>query len=316
MIPRDSAPLISIVTPVFNRDDVIGRCIESVLQQDFDAYEHLIVDDGSTDATAKSVSSYCSTNPRVKLFQLTQNHGVNYSRNRAIAVATGQVVLILDSDDELLPGALSTVAAVVQERPEFQHYLFVPTDLEHAFRRHPLLSRSSHVFTFDDWLNGSVGGDFVHVIRTELIRTHLFSEQFRIFEIVDFMRIYKAGGRQFYTNRTITRRDRARADSVTREYFLDNIAALTNYYRYVHTLIAWFREECSGQRSLFVVREAKKGIILGLALGKYSENQALLDFVNEQGEALRLLGFLNSIHCKNIVFAGIRMKSRMNRLLQ
>jgi glycosyltransferase involved in cell wall biosynthesis len=305
---------ISVITPVFNREDVIGRCIQSVLDQDFDAYEHLVVDDASIDSSAKVVSLYCSRDPRVKLLRQTENRGVNYSRNRAIAAAKGEVVLLLDSDDELLPGALSTVAAVIEEYPEFPHYLFVPSDLEWAFKQHPILSRSSHVFKFEDWLDGSIGGDFIHVIRTPLARQHLFSEEFRIYEILDFLRIYKAGGTQFYTNRTITRRDRTRPDSISREYFLDNTASMSNYYRYVQSLVAWFRRECAEQRSLFVMREARKGVLLGLALGKNTENQALLEFLKQQGEKFLLLNFLNSLPCQHVIFVAIRAKSRMNRL--
>lgn len=81
---------------------MIRRAINSVLQQDFKYYELIVVDDGSTDNTCAVLEEYGA---RIRvLFQ--QHNGVSAARNRGIALATGELIAFLDSDDEWLPAKL------------------------------------------------------------------------------------------------------------------------------------------------------------------------------------------------------------------
>lgn len=102
-------PYFSIVIPLFNREHQIARSIDSCLNQDFASFEIVVVDDGSTDASAKVVSRY--TDSRLTLIRHEANRGVSPARNTGIAVATGEWLVFLDSDDELVPGALSIMYA-------------------------------------------------------------------------------------------------------------------------------------------------------------------------------------------------------------
>ena len=78
-------PSISVVLPVFNRADVVGRAIESVLNQQFGAFELIVVDDGSTDGSAEAVRAI--DDPRVELIALGRNQGGNAARNVGIRQA-------------------------------------------------------------------------------------------------------------------------------------------------------------------------------------------------------------------------------------
>lgn len=99
--------LFSIVIPVHNRDYLIGHTIDSVLQQTYNYCEIIVIDDSSTDNTPTILSSY--GNKIITLRLESRDPGIN--RNAGAELARGDYIVFLDSDDLLLPWALSTYAA-------------------------------------------------------------------------------------------------------------------------------------------------------------------------------------------------------------
>lgn len=99
-------PLVSIITPTFNRGYIIGRAIESVVGQTYPNWEHLIVDDGSTDNTAEVVAGF--KDPRIK-YLTRSNKGPSAARNTALSVAQGEWIAYIDSDNELFPNYLDVM---------------------------------------------------------------------------------------------------------------------------------------------------------------------------------------------------------------
>lgn len=89
----------SIIMCAYNVEKYISKSIESVLEQDFNDYELLIINDGSTDNTAKIVKSY--TDKRIKFVNHKQNSGLSCARNEAVSIAKGEYILYLDADDTL-----------------------------------------------------------------------------------------------------------------------------------------------------------------------------------------------------------------------
>ncbi len=100
-------PYFSIIIPMYNRERFIARTLDSLLHQDYDNYEVIIVDDGSTDKSADVVRKYSDL--RIKLISHKLNRGVGPARNTGLDNAVGNWIICLDSDDELLPGALSLI---------------------------------------------------------------------------------------------------------------------------------------------------------------------------------------------------------------
>ncbi|WP_296718870.1 glycosyltransferase [Erythrobacter sp.] len=100
-------PLISVVIPAYNRAATIARAVNSALAQDYDRFEIIVVDDGSTDNTRAALEAI--TDSRLRLVA-QPNAGVAAARNRGIAEARGEFVALLDSDDEWLPGKLAAQA--------------------------------------------------------------------------------------------------------------------------------------------------------------------------------------------------------------
>lgn len=89
----------SIIVCAYNVEKYISKAIESVLEQDFQNYELLIVNDGSTDNTAKVAKNY--RDKRIKFVSYKKNRGPGYARNKAVSLAKGEYILYLDSDDTL-----------------------------------------------------------------------------------------------------------------------------------------------------------------------------------------------------------------------
>ncbi|MBD3166170.1 glycosyltransferase [bacterium] len=100
-----NAPVFSIVIPLYNRAEQIGRTLESCLGREGDDFEIIVVDDASTDDSVSRVQAY--RDERIRLVQHSVNRGVGSARNTGIDAARGEWIVLLDSDHELLPNALS-----------------------------------------------------------------------------------------------------------------------------------------------------------------------------------------------------------------
>jgi|KBSSwiStaDraftv2_1062776.scaffolds.fasta_scaffold19966_3 glycosyltransferase involved in cell wall biosynthesis len=104
-------PLFSVVIPTFNRARLVRRAIDSVLAQTLGDFEVLVVDDGSTDDTRRVVGGIGDA--RVRLVSLPTNRGAAAARNAGIAAARGELISLLDSDDEYEPGFLEKTRAAL-----------------------------------------------------------------------------------------------------------------------------------------------------------------------------------------------------------
>ncbi|WP_031210525.1 MULTISPECIES: glycosyltransferase [unclassified Marinobacter] len=109
-------PLITIITPTYNRADFILQAVESVMGQTYGNFEFLIVDDGSTDNTVELLEPYLK-DERVRLFQ-QENQGQSVARNRGIAEARGQFICFLDSDNAWVRTKLEISLKAFEEHPE------------------------------------------------------------------------------------------------------------------------------------------------------------------------------------------------------
>lgn len=99
-------PLFSIVIPTYNRDVFISRCIDSILHQEYENWEAIIVDDGSTDKTKSVIHAY--DDPRINYFY-KENGGVSSARNLGLDNTQGDYIAFLDSDDEYKPNHLKSI---------------------------------------------------------------------------------------------------------------------------------------------------------------------------------------------------------------
>lgn len=99
-------PLVSIVIPAFNAESYIASAIRSGLAQTISRLEVIVIDDGSTDSTVTIVEREAALDRRVRLHRMERNSGVSAARNRGFALARGQWIAVLDSDDLMSPDRL------------------------------------------------------------------------------------------------------------------------------------------------------------------------------------------------------------------
>jgi glycosyltransferase involved in cell wall biosynthesis len=100
----------SVIIPVYNREKYVRQAIDSVLSQTFTDHELLVVDDGSTDGSAEVLKSYGT---RIRLIR-QRNQGPEVARNAALALAQGEYLALLDSDDFLFPFALARYDQIIR----------------------------------------------------------------------------------------------------------------------------------------------------------------------------------------------------------
>jgi len=107
-------PLVTVIIPTYNRGWILKEAIESVLSQDFDDFELIVVDDGSTDNTDSILDEYAGD-----IIVLRQdNRGVSAARNAGINFASGQLIAFLDSDDVWLPKKLTSQVDFFNSNPD------------------------------------------------------------------------------------------------------------------------------------------------------------------------------------------------------
>ncbi|MBF4492428.1 glycosyltransferase family 2 protein [Flavobacterium sp. JLP] len=91
--------LVSIITPTFNTEKYIRATLQSVIEQSYQNWELILVDDASTDQTVAIIKEYAQNDSRIKLTELTKNSGNGFARNVALEKANGKYIAYLDADD-------------------------------------------------------------------------------------------------------------------------------------------------------------------------------------------------------------------------
>lgn len=107
-------PIISIIVPVYNGDKYLSRCVDSILNQTFQDWELLLVDDGSTDKSGEICDEYAIKDKRIKAFH-KKNGGVSSARNYGIKHIEGEWIMFCDADDELMAFCLKKLISFIQE---------------------------------------------------------------------------------------------------------------------------------------------------------------------------------------------------------
>lgn len=162
-------PFFSIIMATYNRAYCIEKAINSVINQTFDKWELIIVDDGSTDNTKEVVQKYI--NQKIKYIKLDKNRGVNVARNRAIKEVKGEYIVILDTDNMFKNDFLEKAYNIIQKE-KFPYMKFLCKNQNNK--------NISDVFNgylnYEDFLVEKVKGEFHSVTKSELLKNTLFFE--------------------------------------------------------------------------------------------------------------------------------------------
>ncbi|MGB3404852.1 MAG: glycosyltransferase family 2 protein [Microcoleaceae cyanobacterium] len=118
-------PSISVIIPTYNRRDLLQQTLDSVQQQTFEDWEAVVVDDGSDDGTQEMVQQRIAADSRIRYVRQPQaGSGASACRNQGTAIANGQYIIYLDSDDCLAPSALENRYRLMEQHPELDFGVF------------------------------------------------------------------------------------------------------------------------------------------------------------------------------------------------
>ena len=112
---QNALPKVSIVTPSFNQASFLEQTLRSVLEQDYPNLEYIVIDGGSTDGSVEIINKYAD---QLAYWQSQPDQGQTDAINQGFAHATGEILAWLNSDDLLLPGAVSAAVRALEEHPE------------------------------------------------------------------------------------------------------------------------------------------------------------------------------------------------------
>ena len=169
----------SIITPTYNNIDTIERAIKSIINQTYQNYEMIIVDDGSNDRTEEIVKKYLTS--KIKYIKLNKNSGVNKARNIGLNNISKDCdfVTFLDSDDTFLEGALDTMRRNILKHQNHKVYGFAVKD--HNGNNYSFLDNSEKSITYQELLcNIIVKGEWVYCMGTDLIFNKIFEYEEKV----------------------------------------------------------------------------------------------------------------------------------------
>ena len=113
----DVKPFVSVLMSAYNEEDWVGKSIDSVLEQTYDHFEFVIVDDGSTDSTPKILDSYAQRDKRIKVIH-QENTGLTRALNIGLDKCQGEFIARMDANDICLPERFQRQVAFLQSHPD------------------------------------------------------------------------------------------------------------------------------------------------------------------------------------------------------
>ncbi|MBP1698711.1 MAG: glycosyl transferase, family [Deltaproteobacteria bacterium] len=195
-------PKVSVIIPTYNRLPMLKEAVDSVLAQDFEDMELMVVDDGSTDGTAEEIRRYGG---RVKLLEHSVNKGVSAARNKGILQARGKYIAFLDSDDLWVKGKLKIQVTFLDDNP---HYPLCYTDeiwIRKGKRVNPMLKHAKYSgWIFEKCLPLCIiSPSSVMMKKTLFTKVGLFDEALPVCEDYDFWLRVSARFPIFFINRKL-----------------------------------------------------------------------------------------------------------------
>lgn len=110
----EAKKIISVIVPVYNVENYLIKCLESLLNQTFEDYEVILVNDGSTDRSGQIAEEYAKANQEKFIYISQKNKGLSEARNKGMAYARGKYICFVDSDDYVEPNYLKELYACAQ----------------------------------------------------------------------------------------------------------------------------------------------------------------------------------------------------------
>ncbi len=195
-------PKVSVIIPTFNRLPMLKEAVDSVLAQDFEDFELIVVDDGSTDGTASEIERYGG---RVKIIRHQKNRGVSAARNSGIGHAKGKYIGFLDSDDLWVKGKLRIQVTFLEENPQYPLCYTDEIWVRKGKRVNPMLKHAKYSgWIFEKCLPlCTISPSSAMMRKTLFTRVGLFDEALPVCEDYDFWLRVSARFPIFFINKKL-----------------------------------------------------------------------------------------------------------------
>lgn len=306
-----SRPLVSIIIPVYNTENFLGRAIDSVLAQSYVNIELILVNDGSSDRSGEICDEYARNYSRVKVIH-QPNSGVSSARNAALDVCTGEYIQFVDSDDEIESKMTESLVKAIQQ---FSCDMVI-CGYSIVGRSAKRVHVASKLYVIEDFLihaylesvtSTLLWGSCYMLIKNEIIRTHhiRFDSNFAIGEDGLFTLSYLQYCRSIYVlDQALYRRyvyePEERVSAVGR-CAIDVYELRIHYFNRLYLL---FQDQLNAHRKSLLLASFMDKLIAGIVrLGAYSE------YYSDQEIEQRLVEVVNN----NLVKSGGEVYKRIRR---
>lgn len=160
-------PKISIIVPIYNVENYLSKCIDSILDQSFGDYEIILVNDGSTDNSGNIINKYHKKDKRIIAVH-KENRGVSQSRNIGIKYSKGQYILFLDPDDWLEKNALDLLNSIIDKKEyDIVQFKYIINDIN---SNKVMINIDNSIFDNDNLLNMTLVGKNIFSVWSKLIK--------------------------------------------------------------------------------------------------------------------------------------------------
>lgn len=163
---------LSIIVPVYNCEKFLNQCVESILSQQFEDYELLLIDDGSTDSSGQMCDKWAANDEKISVFHIA-NAGVSNARNIGLSSADGKYITFIDSDDYISENFLHKAVDFMETHPEVDYvqYCLERFDENGVYF---VEQTESRILTLDAFVERIpfCGSACMSIFKTEIIRLH------------------------------------------------------------------------------------------------------------------------------------------------
>jgi glycosyltransferase involved in cell wall biosynthesis len=244
------------------------------MQQQTPELEVIVIDDGSSDATSELLDKLQQRYAGLQVIVNPGNFGVNYARNRGIERASGKFIMFLDSDDRLAFGGLNKVIDTITANPERSHFLFLVSDRRKEFSNMNEIKQVQ----YEDWIHARVGGDFIHVVAAGVMKKFLFFERFRMYEYLNWLRVFKTTSPQLLVPFIAVERERDRADSLTTAARLQDMSVIKGKFESRRLYYTLYHEDLRHFHSKALAKKLLAAVMLGVACNRKKDSYRLLQY--------------------------------------
>lgn len=197
-------PQVSIILPVYNSERYLYRTISSILQQSMQDFELIAIDDCSTDNSAQLLLSYAKDDSRIHVITNSKNIGVAEVRNKGIALAQGQYICFIDSDDTWQNDKLEQQLAFMrQNNSDFSCTAYAMIDDEGHFIINRMIAKQQ--ILLEDLLKENYICCSTAMIKTEVIKQHKMNGNYAHEDYVFWLALLQNGAKGMVLDEVLTR---------------------------------------------------------------------------------------------------------------